>query len=94
MAKFTQDPAAVIKAQAQLQPNVVFADRPISFKDIASDVRAFVDIAYADQDDVSGPCVCPSSVPCGVTACTNDIQCPNGFCVGGFCTDACGRCLP
>ena len=33
--KFKQDPAAVIKAQAQLQPNVVVPDRPIDFNMIS-----------------------------------------------------------
>jgi len=94
VAKFTEYPTAVIKAQAQLQPNVVIPDRPVDFKDIAADVRAFVGSAYVDEVDVSGPCVCPSSVTCGATECTSDLECADGYCIGGFCTDACGRCTP
>jgi len=92
--KFQAGPGAPSKALAQLIPNVVFPDRTIDFKDIAADVSAFAGTAYADLDAVSGPCVCPSSVNCGVTACVNDLQCAGGYCVAGFCTDACGRCAP
>jgi len=94
VAKFTGDPSAVIKAQAQLQPNVVFPDRAVDFKDIATAVRAFVGEAYGDGDGITGPCPCPPSVTCGATACGGDLECPDGFCIGGFCTDACGRCSP
>jgi len=92
VSKFTGNPDAVIKAQAQLQPNVVFADRAVDFRDIADAVRAFVGEAYSDA--YPGPCPCPSVVTCGATPCANDLACPDGFCISGFCTDACGRCTP
>ncbi len=92
--KFTADPAAPIKAHAQLQPNVVLPDRPIDFKDIAAAVAAFVEVSYAVSFGATGPCACPSAVTCGDTACENDLTCAPGYCIGGFCTDACGRCTP
>ncbi len=94
VAKFTGEPGAVIKAQAQLQPNVVFPNRTVDFRDIAADVRAFVGEAYVEGDGITGPCPCPSAVTCSATACGNDLDCVDGFCVDGFCTDACGRCSP
>ncbi len=67
----TCDITAPLKSTCQLQPNVVFPLRAIDFKDIASDVTAFVgNPKYWVFHH--GPCPCPSSVPCGATACTND----------------------
>jgi hypothetical protein len=93
VAKFMADPAAPIKAQAQLQPNIVFPARPIDFKDIAADVSAFIGTSY-DGAVVTAGCTCPSTVTCGATACGNDLDCSGGLCVDGFCADACGRCAP
>jgi len=91
--KFLGSHDAPIKAVGQLQPNVVFPDRAIDFRDIAMGVTAFVGTpTYAGS--TVGPCTCPSSVTCGVTACANDLACGTGLCVGGFCADACGRCTP
>ena len=90
--KFLAAPGAPIKAMAQLQPNVVFPDRSIDFKDIAADVSAFVEVPYASM--FAGPCTCPSGVTCGATPCAGDTECSGGFCIDGFCTDACGRCRP
>jgi len=84
--------AAPIKAVAQLQPNSVFPDRVIDFKDIAADVEAFFSTPYSAS--YPGPCACPSSVTCGTTACTSDLVCGDGLCIAGFCTDPCGRCTP
>jgi len=83
---------APLKAMAQLQPNSVFPDRPIDFKDIATDVAAFRGATYSSAN--VGPCTCPSSVTCGATPCVNDLACTGGLCVDGFCRDACGRCSP
>ena len=92
--KFLAAPGAPIKAVAQLQPNCVFPDRPIDFKDIAAAVVAFLGTpTYADSN--YGPCPCPPEVLCGDTLCANDLQCVghgDGFCINGFCTDPCGRC--
>jgi len=94
VAKFTAAPSAPAKARAQQQPNVAIPDRPIDFKDIAADVSAFVGTAYADVSGIEGPCACPPTVTCGVTSCSSDLACGSGFCIDGFCTDACGRCTP
>ena len=90
------DITAPLKATCQLQPNIVFPDRGISFKDIAKDVNAFaLPAAYADVEH--GPCTCPSTVTCGADACTTDLDCEgvtDGLCVADFCADKCGRCTP
>jgi len=88
---------APIKAVAQLQPNAVFPDRAVDFRDIAADVQAFLGVTIAEAE--FGPCLCPSIVTCGTTACSTDLNCSGvtpsgGLCVGGFCTDPCGRCTP
>lgn len=94
VGKFLAEPTAPLKAHAQLQPNVVFPNRPIDFKDIASDVAAFLGTPYVESVAGASSCTCPPSVTCGATACASDTQCTPGFCIGGFCTDACGRCAP
>jgi len=91
--KFLALPEGPPKYRCQLQPNVVFPERPIDFRDIAADVQAFLGVAYADM--FYGPCPCPSSVTCGATPCTSDLACGGGICLStGFCGDECGRCTP
>ena len=90
VSKFVQEPTAPIKASAQLQANTPKPDESISFKDVAAAVSGFIPEPYP----YVGPCVCPSIVTCGVTACINDTECGDGICLGGFCTDPCGRCSP
>jgi len=94
VAKFTAAPSAPSKARAQLQPNTALPMRPVDFKDIAADVAAFVGTSYKNAIAAVGPCPCPSSVTCGATACLSDNACDGGYCIDGFCTDACGRCTP
>jgi len=93
--KFQSGSEAPIKAVAQLQPNCVFPERPIDFKDIAADVQAFVGTPYAST--CHGPCPCPPTVTCGATECTSDAGCVgfgDGMCINGSCMDPCGRCQP
>jgi len=90
VSKFTATPGAPIKALAQLQPNTAIPSRAVNFKDIAASVSAFLSEPYP----YSGPCACPSTVTCGATACTTDLNCAPGFCIDDFCTDECGRCTP
>jgi len=97
VSKFLASPGAPKKSVCQLQPNIVFPDRAIDFRDIAADVQAFLGVSYGSA--FLGPCACPSTVTCGVTACTSDLNCSGvspdgGICIGGFCRDACGRCTP
>jgi len=88
--QFVGGPGAIGKPRAQLQPNAVYPDRSVDFRDIADDVRAFLGGSY----DYYGPCTCPSDVICGQTACTDDSVCGDGVCVRGYCADICGRCTP
>jgi len=90
--KFLALPGAPIKPVAQLQPNIVFPDRAINFKDIAVAVDAFLGVPFNQM--YSGPCTCPSGIVCGATSCSGDAVCGTGFCIGGFCRDECGRCAP
>jgi len=90
VSKFLETPGALSKTRTQLQPNRVNPTESVDFRDISVDVAAFLDGVYG----FVGPCVCPSSVVCGVTSCGVDADCGSGLCLGGFCTDACGRCSP
>lgn len=89
-AKFLADPSAPIKASAQQHPNRPRPQLPIDFGDVADAVASFQGTAYY----YSGPCTCPSSVTCGAAACSSDSECGTGYCIGGYCTDACGLCSP
>jgi len=91
--KFLAAPGAPIKAVAQLQPNCVFPDRAINFKDIAAGVTAFIGTPRYEES-YYGSCACPSSVICYLVGCSSDLQCGNGLCINGSCTDECGRCRP
>jgi len=92
--KFLAAPDAPVKVYAQKVPNIVFPTDSINFKDIAATVSAFVGLPYAQFNDISGPCDCPSLVVCETTPCTSHTHCAGGYCNAGFCTDACGRCVP
>jgi len=92
--KFRGDAAALSKTYTQLQPNIPIPTRAVDFRDVSATVAAFVGTAYADLGGITGPCTCPSTMPCGQLSCANDLQCGPGFCIDGFCTDACGRCTP
>jgi len=94
VATFLGSASAPSKTRSQLLPNVVRPDRAVSFRDISGAVTAFLGVPYEDLGDITGPCTCPSSVTCEATACASDLECSSGFCIDGFCTDACGRCTP
>jgi len=89
--KFLAAPGAPEKYRAQLQPNVVFPNRAINFKDVSVDIGAFLGISYGSVEP--GPCTCPSAVACG-TPCSSDATCGTGLCIADECRDACGRCAP
>jgi len=92
--KFVGAPTALSKVYIQLVPNVVLPERAVNFKDIAADVTAFLGTPFVDLHEITGPCTCPSGAVCGATPCASDTECSGGFCIEGFCTDACGRCSP
>jgi hypothetical protein len=95
IAKFLGEPIAPLKSVAQLQPNVVFPDRPVDFRDISVIVQAFLGSSYVDMTFTNGTCACPSAVICGAAACASSLDCAAGeLCVNGSCADACGRCRP
>lgn len=94
VAKFLSDPTAPIKARVQMQPNTPFVARPVDFRDVSAVVQAFLGTPYSEVPGLSGPCLCPSTVTCGATACTTNADCGTGFCMDGFCRDACQRCTP
>lgn len=77
IAKFKSLPGAIKRAQAQIQPNVPELNSDVSSLDILGVVDAFKGIAYPFH----GPCPCPSTVTCDVTACSNSTPCGGGTCV-------------
>jgi hypothetical protein len=76
---------APIKAIAQLQPNLPELNANVNALDIAAVVDAVRQIRYP----FSGPCVCPSAVTCGSTACTNSDVCVTAFGTGATCVKTC-----
>jgi len=75
--KFKNAPGALSKTWAQLQPNVPDLNGDVNALDIVAGVDAFKRFAYP----FSGPCVCPSTVPCGATPCNTSAPCDGGLCV-------------
>ena len=73
------DITAPLKATCQLQPNVVFPKESLDFRDIATEVTAFIGTPYSDL--FFGPCDCPSKITCGVKFCANNVDCQ--VCDGG-----------
>lgn len=92
--KFLATPTAPVKSLAQIVPNYPFPSRPIDFSGISAIVDAYLGQSYSAESGIVGPCSCPSAVTCGATPCTSDTLCGSGYCLEGFCTDACGRCAP
>ncbi len=75
--KFKGLPGALPTYLAQLQPNLVEMNVDVSALDVVQCVDAFKGFAYP----FSGPCVCPSTVTCNATACSNPTPCGGGTCV-------------
>jgi hypothetical protein len=86
---------AVAKYQAQVQPNLPDVNGDLN----AIDIGIVVDAAKGFAYPFSGPCPCPSRVPCD-KACNNTQQCQlcsGGSNIGAYCTsdedcDASGDC--
>ncbi len=83
--KFKSLPGAPSKVSAQLQPNLPDPNADLNALDIATCVDAFRALAYR----FSGPCPCPSQVPCDVTACTDSSQCTGPHGAGARCIRTC-----
>ncbi len=77
VSKFKNAPGSPSKVVAQLQPNAPDPNTDVSALDILVCVDAFKGFAYP----YSGPCPCPSTVPCNVTPCANASVCDGGTCV-------------
>jgi hypothetical protein len=83
--KFKSLPGAPVKSIAQVQPNLPDANGDISALDISGVVDAVKNFAYP----FTGPCICPSNVPCNVTACANAGACTGLYGAGATCIRAC-----
>jgi len=76
---FKRIPGAPNKPAAQLQPNLVDVHGDVDGLDITAVIDSFVGKHYP----YAGPCSCPPSVPCDVTACTSNSACGGGLCIRG-----------
>jgi hypothetical protein len=83
--KFKSLPGAPVKAIAQVQPNLPDANGDISALDISGVVDAVKNFAYP----FTGPCVCPSTVPCNTTACANAGACTGLYGANATCVRSC-----
>lgn len=72
-------------AATKLSPNVIRLDIDVDALDITLCVDAFGGRAYAQ----SGPCACPSTVPCDGTQCANDAACALIYGAGALCIPTC-----
>jgi hypothetical protein len=83
--KFKSLPGAPSKSIAQVQPNVPELDADVS----ALDIAAIVDNAKGFAYPYSGPCACPSTVPCNATPCGNASACTSLYGAGATCVKTC-----
>jgi hypothetical protein len=83
--KFRNLPGAPPKVTAQLQPNTPDPNSNINALDIAVCVDAFRGFAYS----YTGPCPCPSAVPCNVTVCGAPSDCTALHGAGAACVKSC-----
>ncbi len=75
--KFKSLPGAISKSVVQQQPNL-----PDLLGDVSAlDVLVVVDYFKGRFYPFSGPCPCPSPVPCNATACASSAACGSGTCV-------------
>jgi hypothetical protein len=83
--KFRNLPGAPSRAVVQLQPNVIDLNSSVNALDITAGVDAFRGFAYP----YSGPCPCPSAVPCDVTPCAAAGPCVGLYGPGSTCVRTC-----
>ncbi len=83
--KFRLRPGAPIKPVAQLQANFAEPNFDVNALDVVNCVDGFKGFAYP----YSGPCVCPSVVPCNVTSCSTPSQCTGPYGAGAVCVKTC-----
>jgi hypothetical protein len=73
------------KPLAQMQPNLPDLNADVNALDVVAVVDAFRGFAYP----FSGPCVCPSTVPCNTTACSGASACTGLYGAGATCVKTC-----
>jgi hypothetical protein len=83
--KFRNLAGAPVKVIAQVQPN---------FPDPNADINAIDIVTVVDNQrgfgyTYSGPCVCPSTVPCNTTACAGASACTGLYGAGATCIKTC-----
>jgi hypothetical protein len=83
--KFKNLVGAPKKYIAQVQPNFPDLNADMSALDIATVVDGVKGFRYP----FSGPCVCPSTVPCNVTACATASACTTPHGAGATCLRTC-----
>jgi PKD repeat protein len=83
--KFRSLANAPSKVIAQVQPNFPEPNADIS----AIDIVAVVDNVRGFGYTYSGPCVCPSTVPCNTTACAGASACTGLYGAGATCIKTC-----
>ncbi len=83
--KFKNLVGALSQTAAQLQPNVLDLNADVNALDISSCVNAFRGSAYP----FSGPCGCPSAVPCDATPCVGPPACVALYGAGAQCVRTC-----
>jgi hypothetical protein len=83
--KFRNLPGAVSKIVAQVQPNVPDPNSDLNAIDIVTVVDNVRGFGYT----YSGPCICPSSVPCNTTPCAGASACTGLYGAGATCLKTC-----
>jgi hypothetical protein len=83
--KFRNLAGAPPKVIAQVQPNFPDPNSDINAIDIVTVVDNVRGFGYT----YSGPCVCPSTVPCNVTACAGASACTGLYGAGATCIKTC-----
>ncbi len=74
----------------QVQPNVTNLNADVDALDIAAIVRNVKLLAYP----YSGPCPCPSAVPCDTTECASNSACTGLYGAGALCMRTCASGSP
>jgi len=85
VGKFKSVAGSPTKPISQLQPNLPEWNADVSALDIVAVVDGVRELAYA----YSGPCVCPSEVRCGGSACVTPYTCVTELGPGATCVKTC-----
>ena len=83
--KYKNLPGAIAKSIAQVNSNAPNPSADIDGLDVATVVDAVKGFAYP----YSGPCACPSGVPCNTTPCAGNSACVTAYGEGSTCVKTC-----